>query len=78
MEYGISGYQTDYRFMKKEVIQLAHETVPLTGTEQVDQIYLLGTKEDDNLKWSNWRKKVLPNSNFKRNGGRDRSCRFYA
>ena len=49
MEYGISGYQTDYRFMKKEVIQLAHETVPLTGTEQVDQIYLLGTKEDDNL-----------------------------
>ena len=43
MEYGISGYQTDYRFMKKEVIQLAHETVPLTGTEQVDQIYLLGT-----------------------------------
>ena len=38
MEYGISGYQTDYRFMKKEVIQLAHETVPLTGTEQVDQI----------------------------------------
>lgn len=52
MEYGISGYQTDYRFMKKEVIQLAHETVPLTGTEQVDQIYLLGTKEDDNLIYS--------------------------
>lgn len=49
MEYGISGYQTDYRFMKKDVVQLAHETVSLAGGGQVDQIYLLGTKEGDNL-----------------------------
>lgn len=52
MEYGISGYQTDYRFTKKKVVELAHETVPLTGSGQVDQIYLLGTKEGDNLIYS--------------------------
>lgn len=52
MEYGISGYQTDYRFTKKNVVELAHETVPLTGSGQVDQIYLLGTKEGDNLIYS--------------------------
>ncbi len=49
MEYGISGYQTDYRFVKKDVVELAHEAASLTGNEQVDQIYLLGVKEGDNL-----------------------------
>lgn len=52
MEYGISGYQTDYRFRKKDVVQLAHETGSLTGSGQVDQIYLLGTKEGDQLIYS--------------------------
>ena len=27
MEYGISGYQSDYRFIKKDVVELEHEVV---------------------------------------------------
>ncbi|MDE5977809.1 MAG: hypothetical protein K2G70_05030 [Turicibacter sp.] len=49
MEYGISGYQSDYRLEKKTVVQLAHEEVSLTGSERVDHIYLLGTKVEDRL-----------------------------
>lgn len=49
MEYGISGYQSDYRLVRSEVVELAHQSIPLIGSEQVDQVYLLGMKEGDQL-----------------------------
>ncbi len=49
MEYGISGYQSDYRYVRSEVVELAHESISLAGNGKVDQIYLLGMKEGDQL-----------------------------
>lgn len=49
MEYGISGYQSHYRFRKKSVIELDSQLAHLTGNTVSDKVYLLATKEDDNL-----------------------------
>ena len=49
MEYGISGYQSDYRFIKKDVVELEHEVVKLQGNETPEDIYLLAIKEGSQL-----------------------------
>lgn len=49
MEYGISGYQNNYRFQKKTVVELDNQLANLTGNTVLDKVYLLGTKQGDNL-----------------------------
>ncbi|WP_235070716.1 hypothetical protein [Turicibacter sp. TJ11] len=49
MEYGISGYQTDYRFEKKTVVELDSQLAYLTEDTVLDKVYLLGTKQGDHL-----------------------------
>lgn len=49
MEYGISGYQSDYRFVKKDVVELDHKVIKLHGNQTPDDIYLLAMKEGSQL-----------------------------
>ena len=51
MEYGISGYQSDYRFVKKDVVELDHKVIKLHGNQTHDDIYLLAMKEGSQLSY---------------------------
>ena len=50
MEYGISGYRSNSNHNRSQmVVQLDHYQSDLSGSGVLNQIYLLGIKEDDKL-----------------------------